>query len=159
MNLVERVIRWWTIVGVTVLIGLLGVVVVNVFGRMVGRPVPGTYELVEVLGAIGIAGVLGYTAILGRHIGVDIFVRHLPQKAQGLLLRGVNLVSAAVLGIVAWRLLAIAQRSLEEKATTDILSVPLGWVYYFVGISFILTSLAFLIRAIKPLARGQECPQ
>ena len=67
---------------------LLGVTILtcsNVFLRIFGKPIPGTFELMGYFSAVLTAFALGYTQLKRGHIAVDVLVLKFPAKVRNFL--------------------------------------------------------------------------
>ena len=81
----------------------------------------------------------------GAHIGIDIVVDKLPPVARGLLRRAAAALSAALMFILAWAALGVAQEQWDELMATVDWSV--GWFIVPIGIGALLSAL-HLVRIV-----------
>jgi len=71
--------------------------------RFFRRPIPGTYEMIGLIGSAVIACALGYTSLTKGHIAVDLAVRKVSMKKQ-MVIEAVNALIASVLfAVTAWQ--------------------------------------------------------
>jgi TRAP-type C4-dicarboxylate transport system permease small subunit len=125
--------------------------VADVVGRkLFGRPIHGTYELVELLLTWTFFLALPAVFLRDAHIVVDVIDSRLP-RAVPWLKRGALLVAAVILGIIAWQSWISAQNALAFGDVTSDLSLPLilYWIPLLIGIgggAVVAIALAFVRR-------------
>ncbi len=97
-------------------------------------PVNGDFELVEAGVAFAIFAFLPLCQITAGHASVDVFSNMLPRGFNRFSLMVIDMVFAAVLILIAWRLYEgmVSKRSYGE--TTFLLQFPIWWAY---GASFL----------------------
>jgi TRAP-type C4-dicarboxylate transport system permease small subunit len=102
-GLARRVVEWWAVLGGVV---MLGVALMTTWsaasGWLLGRPLPGDYELTEVLVAIAVFAFLPYCQLRRANIAVDTFTAWLPARANAVIDAFWDLVYAAAIGLLAW---------------------------------------------------------
>jgi TRAP-type C4-dicarboxylate transport system permease small subunit len=104
-------------------------------------PILGDYELVEAGIAFAIFAFLPLCQMTGGHAAVDIFTSKMPAWTNRLILMVVEVVFAAVLVLIAWRLYAGMETKMRYGETTFLLRFPIWWAY---GASFVGACLAAL---------------
>lgn len=92
-------------------------------------PVLGDVELVEAGVAFAIFAFLPLCQLSGGHAKVDVFVEFLPAGARRWLLVVIDLVFAAVLCLIAWRLSEGLAEKRQYSETTFMLQFPIWWAY------------------------------
>lgn len=92
-------------------------------------PITGDFELVEAGVAFAIFAFIPYCQITGGHASVDIFTSYLPRRANRFIQVLVDLVFAAVLILIAWRLYEGMLDKREYLETTFMLQFPIWWAY------------------------------
>jgi TRAP-type C4-dicarboxylate transport system permease small subunit len=145
----EGLARAFAYAGGALLVTITGMSVASIVGRaLLGRPVPGDFELVQVGCGAGIAAFLPYCQLRRGHIIVDFFTARAPTRVQaGLDVFGA-LTVAAVMALLAWR---TAAGMLTLKASGEI-SMIVGfpiWIGYAAIVpSLILAALAGVATAV-----------
>ncbi len=135
------------------LLGLTGVTVVDVVGRYwFDTPLSGAFEITQMMLCALIFAALPLTTRAGEHIEVDLLHGHLPRPIRAVTAVLATLLSATVLGVVAWRLLAQALRLGEDGAVTNALSLPLAPVAWFAALLAAVSAALALLR----LTGGQD---
>jgi TRAP-type C4-dicarboxylate transport system permease small subunit len=133
------------------LIALMVLTIVDVILRGFARPVPGTYELVALLGALTIGLAMPQTALNRGHIYVDSLIASFPRTARNLFHLVTRCVVLILFFLVGWNLLrygADLHRSGEVSLT---LQIPFYPVAYGIGLACFVQCLVTLceIAAIQ----------
>lgn len=83
----------------------------------------------------------------GAHIGIDVVVLKFPAAVQRLLRRMAALVSALMMGAIAWAALGVAREQWDELMST--LDWSVGWFIVPVGLGAGLSALHLLRIAVQ----------
>ncbi|MEQ9260475.1 MAG: TRAP transporter small permease [Roseovarius sp.] len=116
-------------------------------------PVLGDFELVEAGVAFAIFAFLPLCQITGGHATVDIFTTYFPRKANRAIQIVVDVVFAAVLVLIAWRLYEGMQEKVQYNETTFMLQFPIWWAY---AASLVAATVAALTGIYVAIARIAE---
>ena len=140
-SLARRLIEWWALAGG---VELLGVAVMTTWsaasGWLLGRFMPGDFELTEIFVAIAVFAFLPYCQQTDANVTADLFTAGAgPRAVAGFRLFGALLALAVAL-LLAWRTWAGLLDYRQYVETTAILKVPIWWVYVPA-----LASLALLV--------------
>lgn len=129
------------------LAGLAGLTVVDVVGRYwFQTPLPGAFELTQLmLGALVFAA-LPLTTAAGEHVEVDIAYGVSPPGLQAVMRWLGACLSAAALAAIAWRLALHALRLAEDGAMTGGIAVPLAPLGWFAAVMAALSAVLALLR-------------
>ena len=118
--------RFLTHIGSVALAVLMFLTVADVFGRyFLNYPVPGTFELTEMLMVPIVFLALGLAQHDNEHISLDLVYNHFrgrPKAATNIFVEVVNLV--VVVGIT-WQLYEYSVRMSEGNYTTAVLELPI----------------------------------
>lgn len=120
----------------------------NVALRVVRVPLSGTYEVVAFLGAIVIAGALGHTQKRKDHIVVEIFSGKFPPGVKRVLDGIGYAVSAALFGIVTWRVFALALTIQRSGELSETLKLPFHPFVYAAAAGFAVLVLTLLLDLV-----------
>lgn len=145
-SLARRLIEWWALAGGAV---LLGVAVMTTWsaasGWLLGKPMPGDFELTEILVAVAVFAFLPYCQQAGANVTADLFTAGAgPRAVAGFRLFGA-LLSLAVAVLLAWRTWAGLLDYRRYVETTAILKIPIWWAYVPALASLVLLIVACLI--------------
>lgn len=183
LKLVERTARLSAVVGGMVLTALVLLTCVSVLGRglntlghsdilmsiseraahgLIGTgvaPVNGDFELVEAGVAFAIFAFLPICQLYTCHATVDIFTNSLSQKTNRVIAAFWEIVLAAVILLITWRLFAGLQSKLAYGETTFLLQFPVWWAYAASFGASVLASIVGLYCAgarIAELLTGRQ---
>jgi TRAP-type C4-dicarboxylate transport system permease small subunit len=134
--------------GGAVLVALTGMSVASITGRAVlGRPVPGDFELVQVGCGVAIAAFLPYCQLQRGNIIVDFFTVRASPRVQGVLDALGALVLALVMATLAWRTAAGMQTVRTAGEVSMIVGFPIWIGYAAIVPSLALAALVALFTA------------
>jgi len=146
----ERICLWFAVIGGAVLVAITLMSVASIAGRsLLGKPVPGDFELVQIGCAICVAAFLPWCQMQGGNIIVDFFTVRASARTQAWLDVFGALLLALVMLLVAWRTGAGALAVKASGETSMIMGFP-SWIgYAFMAPGFGLTALAGLYTAYR----------
>ena len=134
--------------GGALLVAITGMSVVSITGRtLLGRPVPGDFELVQVGCGAAIAAFLPYCQLRRGNIIVDFFTVRASPRVQGSLDALGALLLAAVMAVLAWRTTAGMLAVKAAGEVTMIVGFPVWVGYAAIVPSLALTALAGVATA------------
>lgn len=149
-RLLDRLSRAFALGGGAVLVALTGMSVASVTGRaLLGTPVPGDFELVQVGCGAAIAAFLPYCQRQRGNIIVDFFTTRASPRTQGVLDAFGAVMVALVLAVLAWR---TAVGMLTVKASHEV-SMIVGFPVW-IGYAAIVPSL--VLATLVALATARE---
>ena len=142
-SLARRVIEWWALLGGMVLLGIALMTTWSSTSAVLFRkPLPGDFELVEMLVAVAVFSFLPYCQLTGANVTADIFTSRAGPRTVALF----AVLSAAIaLGfslLLAWRMTAGLQDYRQYVETTAILRIPIWYAYIPALVSLALLALA-----------------
>jgi TRAP-type C4-dicarboxylate transport system permease small subunit len=159
MGLYEKIVRQLNTLGEVVsglfLLGIMVLVVTNIFVRLLGGAIAGTYELVEMWIIVTASLAIGYTAFVNGHVVVNIVTAVLSNRKQTILSGMNSIICLFLWGVVAWMSILLAiKRGLGED--TDLLGISILpcriiWIYGVIALASVY--LLDLIYAFKGKAR------
>ncbi len=152
-GLVRRLVEAWAVLGGGVLLAVVCMSVWSIAASaLIGRPVPGDFEMVEVGVAIAAFAFLPYCELTGATVSADTFT----SRASPRTIAGFTLFAAIIaLGfslLMLWRMSAGMQDYMKYEETTAILQYPL-WVSFIpILFSLALLALSALISLLDAIA-------
>ena len=87
---------------------MMTLIVLDVIGRFFRHPIPGTYDIVGLLGAVVISFSLAYTSVKKGHIAVEFLVQKLSERTQSIIETVTSFASALFFGMLTWRVFLYA---------------------------------------------------
>jgi TRAP-type transport system small permease protein len=135
----------------TLLFAMMGLTVVDVVARyLFRRPLSGAFEVTELLLLVLIFAGLPLVTHADEHALMDFVDRLLGPRGTAWLQRGVQVLCAAVMLLLAWLVWLKADRIWAYRDATDVLRIVYGPFVYFMAVAIGLTGL---IHAYKAAAR------
>ncbi|MFN2268819.1 MAG: TRAP transporter small permease [Desulfonatronovibrio sp.] len=125
------------------------VIVSNILLRIWWKPLPGSYELVEILGAVILSMGIAYCAVTRGHVTVSLLVDKLSIKNQAVVDLITSLISFVFIASIAWGIFKYGNMIHTRGLETSTLAIPLHPVYYLVAAGFAMLSLTALLDVIK----------
>lgn len=136
------------ILAAALLMTMMALTVCDVLGRyLFNAPVRGATEVTELLLAAVIFIGLPAVTLDREHITVDLLTERLSSSLKGLLQALMAVISAGVLGVIAWRLWLVAAQVGSYNGTTPSLKIPLAPLGQFMAVMCALTALILLVQA------------
>lgn len=133
------------------LVVVMLVIVANIIMRAWWKPLTGSYELVEIFGAIILSLGLAYCAVNRGHVMVSLLVDNFPPRVQSAVDCITNAVSLAVIALIGWGLLQYAAMVHRRSLSTASLDIPLFPVYYLVAFGLLMLALTVFVDLLKSI--------
>lgn len=117
-------------------------------------PVNGDFELVEAGVAFAIFCFLPLCQITAGHASVDILANTFSRRVNRFLRMVTEVIFAAVLVLIAWKLFDGMMSKRAYAETTFLLQFPIWWAY---ALSFVAAFAAALVGVYMGAVRSYEC--
>ena len=141
-------------IGVTLLMGMMLLIVVDVFLRRVfSRPIMGSFEIVQFTLCMLVYLGLAYTTIQKAHISVDLLVTKFSEGTRVLIESLTLLLSLGFFILITWRNIPRGRELWLEKATSALLSIPTFPFYYVLAFGCGLLCLVLLVQMIDTCSK------
>lgn len=135
----------------TVLFAMMALTIIDVAGRyLFAQPVPGGFELTQVLLALLIFVGLPLVSARDGHVAITLTDRWFGARSGRLRDRVVALLSAVVAGVIAWRLWVLADRLGGYGDVFEFIGLPKAPLAYTMSLLAGITAAVLLSRAIRP---------
>jgi len=142
-----------TFIGGIFLVAMIVLTCGNILFRIVWVPIPGTYELMGLFGAIVTAFALGQTQSRKGHVAVDVLINTFSAKTKKTLKVAGDLICAIFFLIVTWQLAVKGNtlwRTGELTETLKIIYYPFIYAVSFGCAVLALVCFGDLLRALFP---------
>lgn len=103
---------------------MMGLTCADVVCRLFRHPIRGTYEVVSFLGVVAAAFAMAHTSAEKGHVSVNLLVRLLPEKLQGIIEFVMSLLSVALFAILSWRSVLYAEKLRASGEVSLTLQLP-----------------------------------
>jgi TRAP-type C4-dicarboxylate transport system permease small subunit len=155
-KLADGLIGLSAFVGGLCLLGLVGVILVDVVGRAFGAPLFGSQDLINMGMAILVFGGMALCDRNGGHIAVDLLEPKFPHAMN----RAIDIIAAfagAVIFImIAYTLFESAKLSQMLNMSTNLLRLPRAWFQWGVSVLSIITALGMALRGLELILSGKD---
>ena len=161
--MIRKIDRWvkktaaaFNILGAIAILAMMGLICTDVILRMFRMPIPGTYEVVGLLGALFVSFSLAQTSLEKGHIAVDFLMSKLPINVQFIVYCINELVSSILFSLITWQMVVYAGRLKQSGEVSMTLQIPIYPIYYGIaagcGLLAILLTFSFAksILGVKP---------
>ena len=122
--------------------------------RLLGNPIPGSYELVGFLGTIVVSFALAFTSIEKGHIAVELMVEKLPQRTQLIIEFICNLIGALLFGMMTYKAVRYALDIRASGEVSSTLQMPIYPFIFGMALGFGLLLIVLTADSIKSLRRA-----
>ncbi len=150
---VKTLTTWTARVGQIALAAAMLIIVANIILREIWKPLPGTVEVVEIMGALLLSLGVAYCALDKGHIAVGLLVDKLPEFKEAVVELVVSSISFFFSSLLAWEMASYATSMMQRGYTTGHLLIPLYPFIYVVAFGFLMLALV-LLRDILEAIRG-----
>jgi TRAP-type C4-dicarboxylate transport system permease small subunit len=123
----------------------------DVILRLFKSSIPGTYEIIGLLGAVVASFALGYTSVEKGHIAVDFLVMRFSPKAQTLVGAVNALIAAALFSIITWQSLLYALDLMKKGQVTLTVQLPIYPFVFGIAAGCGLLALVLLVEFLHDL--------
>ncbi|MGD9951510.1 MAG: TRAP transporter small permease [Burkholderiales bacterium] len=146
--LLRRAIEAWALLGGLVLVGIALMTAWSAASAwLINRPLPGDFELVEMLVAVSVFMFLPYCQLVGANVTADLFTAGAgPRAVAALELLG-GAVALAFGLLLLWRMYEGLLDYRQYVETTTILKIPIWYAYVPALASLALLALAAFLSA------------
>lgn len=124
--------------------------------RFFRHPIPGTYEIVGLMGTIGVSFALAYTTMQKGHIAVEFLTRRMPEKTQNIIAAVLELVSALLFGIIAWQSTVYAMDLKRTGEVSLTVQMPVYPFAFGIAVGCFLTCLVLATDSYRSLTRAHQ---
>lgn len=155
---VHRLIEWWALAGGFVLLGIALLTAWSAAtGFIFGKPLPGDFELTQILVAVAVFSFLPYCQLIGANVTADLFTAGAGPRTVAALQLLSAVLALAVSLVLTWRTWAGMLDFRRFVETTTILKIPVWTAYVPAVCSLVLLVLAcavVLVKNSRALMRG-----
>jgi TRAP-type C4-dicarboxylate transport system permease small subunit len=150
MNRIERCVghlaSLFNGIAAAAVVGMMTLTCVDVMLRFFRHPIPGTYEIVGMLGAVFVSFSLARTSVDQGHIAVDFLVQRLPDRLQHAV-ETINAGICALLFSVVCRQCVVYARDLKASGEVSMtLQMPIHPFVFGIAIGCAMLSLVLYVR-------------
>jgi TRAP-type C4-dicarboxylate transport system permease small subunit len=126
---------------------MLVLVIGNILGRKVWKPIYGAFDYACFLSAILVAFAIPYCGMKRGHIRVEMFVAQLPGRVQGIIDSITNILGFGIFSLITWQCVVLANDMRRTSLT------PFYPYIYAIALGCGLLCIVILIDLIKSLIK------
>lgn len=142
-----------TLAGIA-LIAMMLVTVIDITTRTVGRPIPGSYEIIGWLSAASMGLALGYVQLHRGHVGMTLFADRLQGRAAALASLVQSLFATVLFALICRYLVDFAIGLKDSDSLSETLQVIVHpWVFLML-LGFAGQALAHAVDTLEALGRS-----
>lgn len=133
---------------------MLLIVFSNILGRMIWKPIYGTYDYVSFISAILVAFAIAYCALQKGHIQVELLVARFPERVQGIVGSITGFLSLGIFSLITWQCVVFAKDMRRTGELTMTMQIPFYPYIYAIAFGCGLLCLVILVDIIKSLVQA-----
>ena len=138
------------------LLAMMAVTVIDVAGRsLLDRPLPGGFELTEILLALMIFLGLPLVSMRGGHVTITLADSWFAPRAARLRDRVIALGCATICGVIAWRLWVLGDRFLSYGDVFEFLPLSKAAIAFPMSVLAAVAAILLVVRAFN----AQDAPR
>jgi TRAP-type transport system small permease protein len=153
-SVLNFVCRYVNILGIAVLLAMTGMTVVDVIGRIFKRPIVGGTEITEFMMVTIVFLCIGWAAVKGKMITVDLVTMRLPLKVQAVLNVITMFIGLIVVVIITWRSFLATIDMQSDKVNTMILHIPAAPFMWILSFGFSILCLVMIAQFVRNVAKA-----
>jgi TRAP-type C4-dicarboxylate transport system permease small subunit len=134
-----------------VLIGVMLLIGSDIVGRLFGHPVPGTYEIVSLMGGLIVGLALPATSRTKGHVSTDFLLEKLSKRSRLLLTVSTRCIGIILFLLAGWGIVMMGVRLKTSGEVTAVLAFPFYYAAYAVGGAFFIQTLVLLLEVMETL--------
>lgn len=121
----------------------------DVLLRILRCPIPGTYEIVGLLGATFVSFSLAHTTTERGHIAVDFIVQKLPLRLQDLIDCINSIICAFLFAVITWQSVVYALDLKNSGEVSMTLQMPIHPFVFGIALGCGMLSLVLFVRSVE----------
>ena len=120
------------------------------------KPIPGTYEIVALLGAVAVSFAMAHTLVEKGHVAVSLIVQMFPKRLQGIVESFISIFGIILFGLITWQSILYGidcQRAGEVSMT---LQLPFYPIIYGVALGAAVVCLVLIVDLANALSNVKD---
>jgi len=120
------------------------------------KPIPGTYEIVALLGAVAVSFAMAHTLAEKGHVAVSLIVQMFPKRLQGIVESFISIFGIILFGLITWQSVLYGidcQRAGEVSMT---LQLPFYPIIYGVALGAGVVCLVLLVDLANAIVKVKD---
>ena len=143
-------------IGATALMIEVGVILWDVIGRAMGKPLFGSQDLITMVMVLLVFGGMALCDRKGGHISVDLLENKFPTPLNKAIDIFSALLGAVIFTFIAWAIWDSAKLSQMLNLSTNLLRLPKVYFQWALSAFAVLTALGMALRALELTLSGRN---
>lgn len=149
--------EWFNWVAIAAIAAMLGVVVVDIVGSKLFRwPVPGSMDIIGLLGLLAAAFAIARAEIFKQHVRVDFLLTGLKERTQGMIGIVSNFLALTLIALVIWRSVDYGMSMQVSKTSSPTLRIPSFPFGYAIALTCIPLFLVLLLELFESIRKARK---
>jgi len=141
--------RWFNWIAAIAVTAMMLLTCADVLLRILRCPIPGTYEIVGLLGATFVSFSLAHTTTERGHIAVDFLVRKLSPMMQTLIDCINSIICALLFAVITWQSILYALDLKNSGEVSMTLQMPIHPFVFGIALGCGMLSLVLFFRSVE----------
>ena len=150
----DRMSAWMEIVAGIALTAVMLLIGSDIVGRIFGRPIPGTYEIVSLAGGLILGLALPATSRVKGHVSADLLLEKLTGKPKLILVVFTRLIGILTFLLSGYGMIMMGIRLKSSGEVTAVLALPFYYAAYAIGGAFLIQTLVLLSESLEKNAKS-----
>lgn len=150
VTLLRVVVSALGVVAGAAVVAMIVMTCIDVVGRRVGHPLKGTYDLVEILGAVTIAGGLPYTTACKGHVAIEFFFQRLSRRGKIAVDTVWRTITISLFSLLTWRFFHYGFEIKASGQGTSTMGWPIFWLPWWFSLCCGVMVLVILYHLTHP---------
>ena len=144
-------------IAATAVFAMMSLTCVDVFLRYFFRmPIPGTYEIVALLGAVAVSFAMAHTLADRGHVAVSLVVQLFPKWLQDIIEGIISIFGIILFGLIAWQSVLYGMDCQRAGEVSMTLELPFYPIIYGVALGAMVVCLVLLVNLADALGEVKD---
>ncbi len=152
----EKISKWMNVIAYTALTFIMLLTVTDVILRIFRHPIIGTFEIVQLAGAVVIAFGIPLTSWSRGMIYVDFFINTLPVRAKDTMNILTRIIGIVIFILIGYNLFGYATSLYISGEVTPTKQIPFYPIIYGMGVSCFVQALVLITDISKVMGGKYE---
>jgi len=144
-------------VAAVAIFAMMALTCVDVFLRYFFRkPIPGTYEIVALLGAVAVSFAMAHTLAKKGHVAVSLIVQMFPKRLQGIVESFISIFGIVLFGLITWQSILYGMDCQRAGEVSLTLELPFYPIIYGVAFGAAVVCLVLIVDLGNALSNVKD---
>jgi TRAP-type C4-dicarboxylate transport system permease small subunit len=144
-------------VAAVAIFAMMALTCVDVFLRyFFRRPIPGTYEIVALLGAVAVSFAMAHTLAKKGHVAVSLIVQMFPKRLQGIVESFISIFGIILFGLITWQSILYGIDCQKAGEVSLTLELPFYPIIYGVALGAAVVCLVLIVDLGNALSNVKD---